>query len=117
LSLAQVRERLASLAAMRFNGDGIVSSATAGDDKALAALVERIGKAYGTAAGADGVAGIARKQAESFYADLRSLRDWHAGAEALGCGIAERDQALAAARAVDAVQAKVDDFFARTRLA
>ncbi|MCP6379690.1 hypothetical protein NL466_28770, partial [Klebsiella pneumoniae] len=71
----------------------------------------------GTAAGADGVAGIARKQAESFYADLRSLRDWHAGAEALGCGIAERDQALAAARAVDAVQAKVDDFFARTRLA
>src|SRR5256885_14046446 len=84
LSLAQVRERLASLAAMRFNGDGIVSPATAGDDKALAALVERIGKAYGTAAGADGVAGIARKQAESFYADLRSLRDRHAGAQAPG---------------------------------
>jgi hypothetical protein len=117
LSLAQVRERLASLAAMRFNGDGIVSPATAEDDKALAALIERIGKAYGMADGADGVAGIARKQAEAFYADLRALRDWHAGAEALGCGIAERDQALAAARAVDAVQAKVDDFFARTRLA
>lgn len=117
LSLAQVRERLASLAAMRFNGDGIVSPATAEGDKALAELIERIGKAYGTAAGADGVAGIARQQADAFYADLRALRDWHAGAEALGCGIAERDQALAAARAVDAVQAKVDDFFARTRLA
>ncbi|WP_046240655.1 hypothetical protein, partial [Delftia tsuruhatensis] len=61
----------------------------------MAELIERIGKAYGTAAGADGVAGIARQQAEAFYADLRALRDWHAGAEALGCGIAERDQALA----------------------
>ena len=117
LSLAQVRERLQSLASMRFNGDGIVSPATAGDDKALAALIERIAKAYGEAPGADGVAGIARSQAERFFADLRALRDWHAQAEDLGCLLVPRERALAAAQALKAVQAKVDDFFARTRLA
>jgi hypothetical protein len=117
LSLEQVRQRLASLAAMRLNGDGIVSPATAEGDAAQAVLIERIAKAYGGSEGSDGVSGIARAQAERFFSELRALRDWHGQARSLGCTLAPHDRALAATSALNAVQAKVDDFFARTRLA
>lgn len=117
LSLAQVRERLQSLAGMRFNGDGIVHAATAGEDATLAALIDHIAQACGTVQGVDGVAGIGRAQVERFFADLRALRDWHARAGELGCVLQPHERALEAAQALKAVQAKVDDFFARTRLA
>ena len=116
ITLAQVQERLASLQALRFNGDGVISAATAQDNEALAALIARIQDAYGSVDGCDGVAGIDRARAEAFFADARALQAWFAQAAELGCQLTPRAQALAAAEAVNAVQAKVDDFFARTGL-
>lgn len=114
LTLAQVQQHLASLQALRYNGDGVISTATAGGDAALAALIARIQQAYGTVDGCDGVPGIDRAKAEAFFADAQALQAWFAQAAELGCNLQPR--ALAAAEAVDAVQAKVDDFFARVRL-
>lgn len=114
LTLAQVQQHLASLQALRYNGDGVISIATAGGDAALAALIARIQQAYGAVDGADGVPGIDRAKAEAFFADAQALQAWFAQAAELGCNLQPR--ALAAAEAVDAVQAKVDDFFARVRL-
>ena len=116
ITLAQVQERLASLQALRFNGDGVISAATAEANEALAALIARIQEAYGSVDGCDGVAGIDRARAEAFFADARALQTWFAQAAELGCQLTPRTQALAAAEAVNAVQAKVDDFFARTGL-
>ena len=116
ITLTQVQERLASLQALRFNGDGVISAATAEDNAALAALMTRIQETYGSVEGCDGVAGIDRPRAEAFFADVRALQTWFAQAAELGCYLKPRAQALAAAEAVNAVQAKVDDFFARTGL-
>ncbi|WP_043009215.1 hypothetical protein [Comamonas testosteroni] len=116
ITLAQVQERMASLQALRFNGDGIVSAATAEGDEALAALIARIQELYGAVDGSDGVPGIDRRKAEAFWEDVQALQTWFAQAAELGCHLQPRALALAAAEAVNAVQAKVDDFFARTRL-
>ncbi|WP_027014608.1 hypothetical protein [Comamonas composti] len=116
ISLEQMNQRLESLAAMRFNGDGIVSAATAGENLDLAALIERIAAAYGSVEGVDAVAGIGREQAQAFFDDLRAQRDWRSQIVEGGCGYATREQALAAAQALQAVQAKGDDFFTRARL-
>lgn len=116
ITLAQVQERMASLQALRFNGDGVVSAATAEGDEALAGLIARIQELYGAVDGSDGVPGIDRSKAEAFWEDVQSLQNWFARAAELGCNLQPRAQALAAAEAVNAVQAKVDDFFARTRL-
>lgn len=116
ITLAQVQERLASLQALRFNGDGVVSVATAEGDEALAGLIARIQALYGAVDGSDGVPGIDRSKAEAFWADVQSLQAWFAQAAELGCHLQPRALALAAAEAVNAVHAKVDDFFARTRL-
>ena len=116
ITLEQVQQRLTSLQALRFNGDGVVSAATAEDDAALAALIARIQETYGAVDGCDGVPGIDRAKAEAFWADVQSLQTWFAQAAELGCHLQPRALALAAAEAVNAVQAKVDDFFARTRL-
>lgn len=116
ITLAQVQERMASLQALRFNGDGVVNAATAEGDAALAGLIARIQELYGAVDGHDGVPGIDRAKAEAFWADLHSLQTWFAQAAELGCHLQPRALALAAAGAVNAVQAKVDDFFARTRL-
>lgn len=116
ITLDQVQERMASLQALRFNGDGVVNAATAEGDTALAGLIARIQELYGAVDGHDGVSGIDRAKAEAFWADLHSLQTWFAQAAELGCHLQPRALALAAAGAVNAVQAKVDDFFARTRL-
>ncbi|WP_120971276.1 hypothetical protein [Comamonas sp. lk] len=116
LTLAQVQQRLASLQALRFNGDGVISAATADGDEALAALIARIQDSYGAVEGCDGVPGIDRSKVEAFFADVQALQAWFALAAELGCQLQPRALALAAAEAVNAVQAKVDDFFARTRL-
>ncbi|BDB71526.1 hypothetical protein [Comamonas thiooxydans] len=116
ITLAQVQERMASLQALRFNGDGVVSAATAEGDEALAGLIARIQELYGAVDGSDGVAGIDRSKAEAFWEDVQALQTWFAQAAELGCNLQPRALALAAAEAVNAVQAKVDDFFARTRL-
>lgn len=116
LTLAQVQQRLASLQALRFNGDGVISAATAAEDEALAALIVRIQETYGAVNGCDGVPGIDRAKVDAFFADVQALQAWFALAAELGCHLQPRALALAAAEAVNAVQAKVDDFFARTRL-
>jgi hypothetical protein len=51
ITLAQVQERMASLQALRFNGDGVVSAATAEGDEALAGLIARIQELYGAVDG------------------------------------------------------------------
>lgn len=116
VTLADVQERLASLNAMPFNGDGILNPATMTEYPQQAALVSRIMDAYGAANGCDGQPGLGRAQLDNFFADVQSIADWHARAQTNTCALPTQEQAMAAAKALNAVQAKVEDFFARTRL-
>jgi len=117
VSLADVQQRLASLNAMAFNGDGILNPDTLSDHPELAALAARIMDGYGAAVGCDGQPGLGRAQLDNFFTDVQAMADWHQRALSNTCSLPTQDQAIAAVQALNAVQAKVEDFFARTRLA
>ena len=119
VSLADVQERLAMLNALAFNGDGLLNPAKLAGTEAPQhqALVERIVALYGSETGVDGEPGMGRAQLDAFFADVRALQAWHAQAREQSCALPLESQAVAAAQALTAVQAKVEDFFARSRLA
>lgn len=116
VTLTDVQARLASLNAMPFNGDGILNPVTLGEHPALAELVARIMEAYGAAIGSDGEPGLGRAELDHFFTDVQAIADWHAAAQSNTCALPSQAQAMAAAKALNAVRAKVEDFFARTRL-
>lgn len=113
LTLADVTDRSDLLAAMRFNGDGVIPPESA-DDEAVRSLIRQIMQAHGATKDSAGLEGIQRRQAEAFFAEAHALHDWQAGA---GSDAAADIATLAAAQAVGAVREKVDDFFARCRVA
>lgn len=116
VTLADVQERLTTLNALPFNGDGILNPLTLTDYPELAALVTRTMEAYGSVMGCDDQLGLGRAQLDNFFTDVQAMADWHARAASSTCTL-PHTQAMAAAKALNAVQAKVEDFFARTRLA
>jgi hypothetical protein len=111
IGLPELAERQKHLSGERFNGDGIVVPATAADDAALRALIEQIVATQGGVADAGGTPGADAARAKAFFAEVEALFAWHAEGER-DCGTLR-----AAAQAVEAVYAKVEDFFARCRLA
>lgn len=111
IGLPEITERQKHLAAERFNGDGIVVPASAGDDAALQALIDQAVKTQGGVQDAGGTPGLDEAGAQAFFDAAQALLDWHARGET-DCG-----PLRVAAQAVDAVHDKVEDYFARCRLA
>jgi hypothetical protein len=116
LGLDDVADRSRLLAAMRFNGDGVVTPATA-DDPDVRRTLQDIVDALGGVADRNGEPGVDRARARAFFDDANALDAWHARAVADGATQPFGAGTLEAAEAVAAVRAKVDDFFARCRLA
>ncbi len=113
ISLADATNTAKVFAATTFNGDGVIIPDSAADD-ATKLLIADILSTEGGTADRSGAAGVDTTRIDTFYADCAAYTAWHAAGEAartLGAGSA------AAAAAIDAVNTKVEDFFARTRLA
>ncbi len=115
ISLAQATQLFASTKFVKLNGDGVVTPASS-EDEAIKAVIADIIATQGGALDRSGVQGVNQAQVDAFYTDLAAFADWSAkGATAdiltLGAGTA------AASAAVKAVRTKVDDYFARTRMA
>ncbi|PLC05711.1 hypothetical protein CY658_01190 [Variovorax sp. RO1] len=117
LTLADIADRGEWLAAMRFNGDGVVTPDTADDDDTLRAVIEEAIRTHGSTPDRhESKPGLDRARAEAFMADALAMRDWYAqGDEEALLPLGART--LAAAEALRAVAPKVDDFFARCRVA
>ena len=104
------------IATMRFNGDGIVSLQTVGDD-GLKALLEEIMTCCGALPDRSGEQGISAEIAQQFFAQLEAYASWWQRADGdaniwfLGA------DTLAAAESYRAAQAKVEDYFTRCRMA
>lgn len=118
LSLADVEAATQAFDAQPFNGDGVIVPASAGDDAALAGFIRDAVAADGGSDDASGEKGVTAEQAAAFAqgaADVSAWRDRAAASAAeilpLGAGTE------AALDAFEAVRAKIDDFFARVRLA
>lgn len=111
ISLADASDTVKIFAGTKFNGDGVITAASA-DDPALAQLVADIIATKGTTADRSGAPGVNQAQIDAFFADCTAYAAWAASnAAPLGDGTA------AALAAVKAVRAKVEDYFARCRLA
>ncbi|WP_067064001.1 hypothetical protein [Roseateles chitosanitabidus] len=110
IGLEEIRERQTHLTTERHNGDGIVPVESF-EDAAERALARRIGETLGTVADAGGEPGIDETRIATFFDQAATLLAWHREGEADCAG------RRAAAMAVQAVHDKVEDFFARCRLA
>jgi hypothetical protein len=97
-----------------FNGDGIVP-AEAAEDPSLRAAIEDVIACQGALSDRSGKPGIDRPRLETFFAQVKAIQAWQARADATILPLAAAT--AAAASALGAVKAKIDDYFVRCRLA
>lgn len=100
----------------KFNGDGVITPASAGEDAELVALIETILQATQGLTDRSGKLGIDRVAMQQFYDLLHERLAWLQAGEnkevkPLGAATAAAWQSL------ETVAAKVDDYFLRCRLA
>ncbi|MFO1448620.1 MAG: hypothetical protein U1F61_10725 [Opitutaceae bacterium] len=115
ITLEQAQSTAKVYAATTLNGDGVIVPDTA-TEPALKVVIADILATVGGTADRSGAAGVDQARIDTFYADLAGFAAWSekaASADVLGLGAGTP----AASAAIKAVAAKVDDFFARTRLA
>ena len=116
LSLAETSAGLKAFSTQPFNGDGVVPPESA-PDPALAQTLKDIMATCGTVAGCDGRPGVTREKTDAFFAAVAARLDWAAAAKSKPELLPLGDKTTAAAAALDAVAAKIDDFFTRSALA
>ena len=97
----------------KFNGDGVITPASADDEK-LAALITTITEKIGKAADRSGADGVTADHIEAFYTALADYAAWQAAGtkEVFPFG----DKTADALAAVGALKDKVADFFMRCKL-
>jgi hypothetical protein len=101
----------------KFNGDGIIPADSA-EDEATKAVINDIIACLGADTDRSGKPGISQAKADQFFADALAHSDWAKKAETDAANILPLgDKTADAIGAFKAVRAKVDDFFARCRLA
>ena len=112
ISLSDTADIAAIFAKTRFNGDGVITVASSDDleeQEAIAAAVADTGGSMDRS----GQMGVTAGQIEQFYADLKAYSDWCAAEVPAPFG--EKTDAMIAAYV--ALDAKMKDFFMRSRLA
>ena len=99
-----------------FNGDGVVPAAAAGEPS-LAQVLNEIIACVGADPDRGGVPGVSQVKADLFFAEATAFSDWWQRREIDPATTPLGEATDAAAAAVRAVQGKIDDYFARCRLA
>ena len=112
ISIADVADRTAIFAQTRFNGDGVITEASA-DDAEEKAVIAAIVSSFGGVADRCGAVGVNAEMIEKFYVAVEQYLAWKKAAPEVPFGDAT-DSVIAA---YDALDAKVKDFFVRSRLA
>ena len=112
ISLADTKDIAAIFAKTRFNGDGIITDASTDDADEKAAIAAAVA-AFGGVADRSGAAGINAEMIENFYKALAEYAAWQAAVVEAPFG----DKTDAAIAAYNALDAKVKDFFMRSKLA
>lgn len=115
ISLEDVDSMEKVFLATRFNGDGIVPAESA-DDEETKKAIEDVIAAVGSVTDRSGKPGVDQKLVDTFFTEAAALAAWDAEGSAEGVRVAGEGTA-AAASALEAVEAKVADYFARTRVA
>jgi hypothetical protein len=104
------------LAVARLNGDGVVPPETIAD-AALQAAARDVVTVTGGEPDRSGKAGFTKAKLDLFYASLAEYQTWRAEADAKASEILPLGEAtMTASAAVNAIAAKIDDWFLRARL-
>ena len=112
ISLADTKDVAAIFAKTRFNGDGIITEGSS-DDAGVKAVIAAAVAAMGGVADRSGAMGVNAEMIEGFYKALADYAAWcDAAVEAPFA-----DKTDAAIAAYNALDAKVKDFFMRSKLA
>ena len=106
----------ATFAAKPFNGDGIVPADSA-DDSLTKLLINDIISCLGSDNDAGGKPGVSKAKVDQFFTEAAAFSEWWKGAESDSTTLPLGLNTPAAAAGVKAVRTKVDDYFARCRLA
>jgi hypothetical protein len=114
LTVADTVAAVKAFEALPFNGDGVVTEASAADEPGKQ-LVRDVLATVGGVPDKSGAQGVNVAKVDEFFKEVAAHAEW-LGKRAGVVGLSA-DAALAAFDTVKAVRAKVDDYFARCRLA
>ena len=114
ISLAETSDNVKIFAETLFNGDGIITPASAGKEEALAKLITDIATCVGSATDRSGVEGVTTDHVETFYTACADYSAWKAAGtpEVFPFG----DKTADALASVEALKEKVADYFMRCKL-
>lgn len=116
ISVADTSDSVAIFAKTQFNGDGIITPASA-DDEALQAVINHIIATIGKETDRSGADGVNAEQIEQFYAALADFSQWQSEGRAAQADIFPYgDDTAAAFAACDAIKEKINDYFMRCKL-
>jgi hypothetical protein len=116
ITLEDTADTAKIFAQTNFNGDGIVPVESAPDD-ATKSVITDIMACLGTEMDRSGKPGVNQARVDQFFAEAQAYADWWKKAEGDGNILPLGEATAAASAAVRAVKTKVDDYFARCRLA
>ena len=112
ITLSDTSDSAAIFAKTRFNGDGVVTEASTDDADEKAAINAAV-SSLGGVSDRSGIAGVDADMVNAFYAALADYSSWVESAPEAPFG----EQTEAVIDAYNALNAKVKDFFVRSRLA
>lgn len=116
ITFSDVADRSRYFTGTRLNGDGVITPAST-DDAEVAGVLVDIMATHGAVVDRSGRDGASRAAIENFYKEAKALDAWLASAATDPAIQPLGTQTAVAYAAVCAVRAKVDDFFARTKVA
>lgn len=101
----------------KFNGDGVIPADSASDDATKAVLTDII-NCLGSVVDRSGKPGVNQGKVDQFFTELQAFSDWWKKAEGDAATVLPLGDATpAACSTFKTVKGKIDDFFARSRLA
>ena len=112
ISLADTADIAAIFAKTRYNGDGVIT-VTSTDDAAEKEVIAAALESTGGTMDRSGEMGVTAAQVEAFYTELKAYSDWCA--TEVAAPFADKTDAVIAA--YQALDAKMKDYFMRSRLA
>ena len=117
ISLEDTSDNVKIFANSIFNGDGVVTPASAEGDETLAALITTITEKIGKAVDRSGADGVTAENIEAFYTACADFDAWKEAAAADKDNIFPYgDNTAAALAACDALKDKIADYFMRCKL-
>jgi hypothetical protein len=115
ITAADTADTTKVFSATKFNGDGIIPVDTSADPK-IQQIIKDIMDCVGPELDRIKIPGISQEKADLFFKEAQAFSEWNSQAEAAGV-LVLGETTVGAMAALEAVRAKVEDFFVRCRFA